>query len=257
MTFDYVTAIKSRPSGDTTTALVNAYGNPEGPGAGSSPQGGAWFTPSPTWARENLTRVQMSDLSGWPPYPGAEISGVTVHRLVAPVLIATWADLVSLGLAKHLRTYNGAFAARHMGHDRKRPLSTHAFGIALDFDAPWNGYGVPLDKMQINRDVVRVFEERGWCWGGRWTGDYADGMHFQWTDPLQGTQVAPWQDAKAKPSPVAVKPPPTIPTPPTRRVLLSQDGGAFTDISDARVEIKGAGSVVINAKESDVWVRVD
>ncbi|MFB9991209.1 M15 family metallopeptidase [Deinococcus oregonensis] len=254
MTFDFKAAIQARPSGESTAALINFYGNPEGPGAGASSQGPAWFTPSSAWARENLTRVQMSDLPDWPTYPGAEITGVTVHRLVAPVLIATWADVVSLGLAKHLRTFNGAFAARHMGHDRTRPLSVHAFAAAIDFDAAWNGYGVPLERMQINRDVVRVFEERGWTWGGRWSTPYEDGMHFQWTDPLKGTPTADWQDAKAK---AALQPIPASPFAPTRRVLLSQGGGPFTDISDARVEIKGAGSVVINAKESDVWVRVD
>lgn len=213
MTYDFAAAIAARPSGDTSAALMNTYGNPEGPGAGSSSQGPAWFEPSPIWRRDNLVKVLLTDLPGWPPYPGTEISGVTVHRIVAPILIATWAEIVKLGLAKELRTYNGAFAARHMGHDRTRPLSVHAFGAAIDFDAAWNGYGVPLERMQINREVVKVFEECGWHWGGRWSDPYEDGMHVQWTNPLSGVACPEWQDSRGKVAPVPV---PVLPPAPDR-----------------------------------------
>ncbi|MFC6592431.1 M15 family metallopeptidase [Deinococcus lacus] len=164
--FDFAAAIRNRPSGQTTSALVAAFGNPEGPGAGSSPQGGAWFTPSPTWVRANVIKIPLSELPGFPRCPYGALSGVSLHRLVAPVFRATWAELHRRGLTKHLRTFDGSVAYRHMGHDRSRPLSAHAFGIALDFDAAWNGYGVPLEQMQINREVVQVFEECGWTWGG-------------------------------------------------------------------------------------------
>lgn len=264
--FDFAAAIRRRPGTDQS-ALIAAFGNPEGPGAGPSPQGGAWFTPSPQWERDNLVRVQLADLPGWPPYPGGSISGVRVHRLVAPVLIATWAEVKRAGLTGKLRTYNGAFAARHMGHNRTRPLSTHAFGIALDFDSAWNGYGVPLERMQINRAVVRIFEECGWHWGGHWTGEYADGMHFQYTDPVPGVRVPEWHDARARvPSPPVVitpvttpaKPAPPAPAAVQRRVVLSRFGGEFEDISDARVEIRDAKSVVINATDPlKVQVRVE
>ncbi|MFB9994466.1 M15 family metallopeptidase [Deinococcus oregonensis] len=56
-----------------------------------------------------------------------------------------------------------------MGTNRNRPLSVHAFAAAIDFDAALNGYGLPLDRMQINREVVRIFSECGWEWGGYWT----------------------------------------------------------------------------------------
>ncbi|MFC6659384.1 M15 family metallopeptidase [Deinococcus multiflagellatus] len=169
--------------------------------------------PSPAWQQAHLVKVPLTALPGWPPYPGAEVSGVTVHQLVAGPLVATWVELRRRGLVDKLRTYNGAFAPRHMGHDRNRPLSVHAFGAALDFDAAWNGYGVPLDRMQINRDVVRTFEECGWHWGGRWADPYEDGMHFQWTDPLPGVPLPEWQDAMARQASAAPTPPPAAPTP--------------------------------------------
>lgn len=208
--FDFAAAIRERPSGEQTSQLVAAYGNPEGPGAGPSKQGGAWFEPSPKWRRDNLTLIPLSDLPGFPTCPYGPIKGVTLHKKVAPVFLATWQELTRRGLNNRLRTFDGSVAFRHMGHDRTRPLSVHAFGAAIDFDAAWNGYGVPLERMQIDRDVARCFEECGWTWGGRWTGRYADGMHFQWTHPIQGVTLARWQDAAAVagPEPVGV---PTTP----------------------------------------------
>ncbi|UWX64739.1 hypothetical protein [Deinococcus rubellus] len=157
--FDFKAASAARPSGETTAALLATYGNPEGSGAGPSKQGGAWFEPSPAWKQDNLVKVNLSDLPGFPQYPGAKITGVSVHRIVAPILVATWVELHRRGLNTRLRTFNGSFAARHMGHDRTRPLSVHAFGAAIDFDAEWNGYGSPMGRMQIDRDVGREMVE--------------------------------------------------------------------------------------------------
>ncbi|MCD0158658.1 M15 family metallopeptidase, partial [Deinococcus sp. 6GRE01] len=111
--------------------------------------------------------------------------------------------------AQELLTFNGAAAFRHMGHSRARPLSVHAFGAALDFDAAWNAYGVPLAQQQIDRDVIRVFQECGWEWGGLWSDPYEDGMHLQWTDPLPGVPQPAWRDAMARGEGSALKPKPT------------------------------------------------
>ena len=57
--------------------------------------------------------------------------------------------------------------------------------------------------------------------------------------------------------PPKVQPPAPAPAV-TRRVVLSRFGGDFEDISDARVQITGAQSVVINATDPDkVQVRVE
>ena len=136
---------------------------------------------------------------------------IRLHRTVAPVFRATWAELVRRGLHTRLRTYSGAYAPRHMGHDARRAISVHAYGAAIDFDAAWNGYGVPKERMQIDRDVVRCFEECGWHWGGHWSDPWEDGMHFQLTAPLHGVPVPEWQDALARAQPSAPPPQPTGP----------------------------------------------
>lgn len=257
MAFDFAAAIAQRPSGETTQALLAAFGNPEGPGAGPSSQGGAWFTPSPAWVKQNIVKIPMAELPGFPACPYGKLSGVSLHRLVAPVFLATWAELVRRGLHTKLRTFDGSVAYRHMGHNRSRPLSVHAFGAALDFDAAWNGYGVPLERMQLNREVARCFEECGWTWGGRWTGAYADGMHFQWTDPLQGVKVPEWQDAMARGSAAPAVKPVSAPTADKATVLLNA-GEGWQDISGKRVEmeLRKPGTVTINALEDGkVWIR--
>lgn len=237
--FDWAGAIKARPGGKQTSDLIAVYGNPKAPGWGKSKQGGAWFEPAPAWQKANLVRVSLDRLPGFPPYPGAQISGVTVHRLVAPVLIATWEELMRRGLADKLRTFNGAYAPRHMGHTHTRPLSVHAFGAAIDFDAAWNGYGLPLDQAQMNRDVARCFEECGWTWGGRWGKPYEDAMHFQYTAPVGGN-VPAHQDAMARrPAPViaGATPPAAVARP---QVIFNG-----IEVTGTRVQI---GNLTVNAE---------
>lgn len=243
--FDFAAAIAQRPSGDSTAQLIATYGNPDGAGASGSPQGPAWFTPSPAWKEANLITIPLSRLPGFPPCPYGEIRGVTLHRLVAPVFEATWAAVVRRGLADKLRTFDGAVAFRRMGTNRSRPLSVHAFGAAVDFDARWNGYGVPQDRMQINREVVRTFQECGWEWGGAWSSPWEDGMHFQWTNPLSGVPQPAWRDAMAQRTPA---PAPVLATPAVQAhqlyvPLRNPDG---TPRSDAvSITVDGSGVLLV------------
>lgn len=195
--FNFAAAIAARPKGDTAGQLIAAYGNPLA-GSREDPRTKGWFIPNPQWEVENMTSILTADLPGFPPFGSQHVEKIKLHKAVAPVFRATWEELVRRGLHDKLRMFSGSYAPRHMGHDPRRPISVHAYGAAVDFDAPWNGYGVPLDRAQINREVVRVFDEAGWHWGGRWSGSYADAMHFQWTDPLEDVTVADWQDALGK-----------------------------------------------------------
>lgn len=253
--FDFAAAIKARPGGDTRAELVGAYGDPLANSTPTPAQRG-WFTPPAYWEEANLVGIPTEDLPGFPLFGTVRVKKIKLHRTVAPVFRATWAELVRRGLNGKFRTYSGAYAPRHMGHDPNRAVSVHAYGAAIDFDAAWNGYGVPLERMQINRDVVEVFERMGWHWGGRWSDPYEDGMHFQWTDPLQGVRVADWQDAG--PGQIIAPPVTTIPaTPPShpRRLLVNTGQGVWTDLSGRKLTITNADRVVINATGPDTWVR--
>lgn len=265
MSFDFARAIQQRPGGNTRGELVAAYGDPL-EGSRPDPRTRGWFIPSPQWEADNLVGISTADLPGFPPFGEQHVSKIKLHRTVAPIFRATWAELVRRGLHEQLRTYSGAFAPRHMGHDPKRAVSVHAYGAAIDFDAAWNGYGVPLERMQINREVVRCFEECGWHWGGRWTGAYADGMHFQWTDALSGVEVPEWQDAvgKVPPAPrVEDIPPLPLPAPapavpPARVRVMVHNGIAdqWENLTGERFVISDADEVTVNATDpGTIWIR--
>lgn len=246
MGFDFAAAIRARPSdAELPRALGifryrNAY-DAQGKATGA-------VIPDPAWARANLVRIDLSKFKGFPPYPSGKPAGVIdMHRLVAPVFEATMQLAAERGLLARLHEFNGCYVPRHMGWNANRPLSVHSWGAAFDVDAATNGYGVPLARMALDKDFVRLMEECGWTWGGRWTGSYADGMHFQWSDPLPGTSVMPWQDAMARAS-TPIKPIPALPL--TRRLIV-----------DGTPQVSGqtlfAGVIIQRSTDNSLWLQPD
>jgi len=75
--------------------------------------------------------------------------------------------------------------------------SNHAYGHAIDLNPnenPYVGCGAvhdprsrpyvdrtPLRKGMVTPAVVRAFASIGWGWGGAWTGNTKDYMHFSTT----------------------------------------------------------------------------
>lgn len=75
-------------------------------------------------------------------------------------------------LADDLKTYDGCFNIRKVRGASS--ISLHSWGIAIDFDAAWNGLGaIPV----ISPLIVACFKEAGFDWGGDFK--RLDGMHFQ------------------------------------------------------------------------------
>jgi hypothetical protein len=62
-------------------------------------------------------------------------------------------------------------------------LSMHAYGIALDLDAPRNQFkSRNMHFAQFKKEVVSPFLDLGGDWGGDWKRSI-DGMHFQFAHP--------------------------------------------------------------------------
>ena len=56
-------------------------------------------------------------------------------------------------------------------------LSTHAWGIAIDLNNHIAGW---LDPDGVQPEgIVDAFKKRGFIWGGDWSEQYVDMMHFQ------------------------------------------------------------------------------
>ena len=116
-------------------------------------------------------------------------SKLLTHRFpidkIRPMVAYDWSDSISMA-----DNNTSAFNYRRIsGTDR---LSKHAFGRAIDINPLLNpllrgNTVVPLGShynpgvpgtISDTSIVVRLFEERGWKWGGRWTSS-KDYQHFE------------------------------------------------------------------------------
>jgi hypothetical protein len=94
------------------------------------------------------------------------------NRDMVKPLTAALENLIKRGSVAELKTWDGCFNIR-----KKRGASTaslHSWGIAIDVNAAWNGFGKPPTLSAV---FVKCFTDAGFDWGGTWT--KKDGMHFQ------------------------------------------------------------------------------
>lgn len=119
----------------------------------------------PAWVAEWIVPVEL---------PG--IATTRCNRVMVPQLLAALQELQARGLYGHFEAdqFGGCFVARRIDWSPDRPLSMHAWGIAIDFNTRDNWLG---DTPQMDMAVVEVFERWGFEWGGRWS--RPDGMHFE------------------------------------------------------------------------------
>lgn len=81
-------------------------------------------------------------------------------------------NVIDRGLTEQIKTWDGCFNIRN-----KRGASTaslHSWGIAIDINAAWNGFG---KTPTMSPELVKCFTDAGFDWGGLWS--KPDGMHFQ------------------------------------------------------------------------------
>lgn len=80
--------------------------------------------------------------------------------------------LVDRGFITELKTWDGCFNIRKKKGGQSTSL--HAWGLAIDVNAAWNGFG---KKPTLSAGFVECFIDAGFDWGGVW--GTQDGMHFQ------------------------------------------------------------------------------
>lgn len=94
------------------------------------------------------------------------------NKLMCEPLANAFNNIITRNLAQELRTWDGCFNIR-----KKRgsaSASLHSWGIAIDINAAWNGFGKPPT---ISSELVKCFTDAGFAWGGAWS--RPDGMHFE------------------------------------------------------------------------------
>lgn len=119
----------------------------------------------PAWVQRHIRTVEL---------PG--IATTRCHAIMIPQLLAALDEVRAVGLYDHFKPeqFGGCWVARHIDWDPSKPLSNHAWGIAVDFNTHDNWLG---DEPQMDMRIVEIFEKWGFEWGGHWR--RPDGMHFE------------------------------------------------------------------------------
>jgi len=150
------------------------YGNPDPEGSG---------VPSQAWEQENLVPIV-------PPYrmylawdTRRVVKSFRIHRKVEPTLSRVMQKIFALygsdqaveNARMHL--FGGSYNFRMMRGTAA--LSMHSWGCAIDLDPANNNFGRRWrgDSHMMPMEVVTIFEQEGFTWGGRWR--RPDPMHFQ------------------------------------------------------------------------------
>lgn len=130
---------------------------------------------APPWVTQNIVEVAIPALEplGFPT--------IQVHRHAARHFQAVFAEIEQQGFNDDLLTCGGTFVPRHISQNVLKPLSSHSWGIAIDLNVAWNGYGkIPAraEEQGSVRRLVPIFNQHGFAWGGHFGTD-PDGMHFE------------------------------------------------------------------------------
>lgn len=167
------------------------FGNPRGPGGGEV---------SRSWYAANIVRVPAPWLMNM---GNIRIRELTVHRKMAPRLSAMLAEIRALAVKTAapnagiipnapeadpnkvqdvldywgMSEYGGGYNYR-VKRGNSTSLSTHAYGIAWDFDPADNGFRDQTPRFLQFPELCAVFRKFG-VWGGDWSTGSRDGMHIQ------------------------------------------------------------------------------
>lgn len=140
-------------------------------------KGGGRIVIDQSWVSRNIVDVEIPQLVKL----GAH--AVKAHYKAADALKSVFSDIDAAGLAERIVTFDGTWVPRHMSWNPSRPISRHSWGIAIDINAAWNGYGTDGAAKEDHGSVaelVPIFEKHGFAWGGLWKPLSAkDPMHFE------------------------------------------------------------------------------
>ena len=135
--------------------------------------------------KQHFGEFAMQDLSGRAIRPGQSwvdehiavasvpiLGRIQCHRELIEPVRAAMQELVDRGAEHVIDDYAGCWAPRTSG--TTGPLSSHAWGMSIDFNAQANPYGAEPNQPEI---LVEVMADHGFLWGGDW--DVPDAMHFE------------------------------------------------------------------------------
>ena len=132
----------------------------------AAPNGDGTIETEGSWRRKNISSEEVPILGS-----------ITCNRGLFPQLRHALQQVEAAGLAFTVdpRDFGGCYSPRFIDSNPGGRLSHHSWGIAIDFNVAQNRPGTRPD---LDRRLVRIMEDNGFTWGGRWL--IPDGMHFEW-----------------------------------------------------------------------------
>ncbi|MEX0789302.1 MAG: M15 family metallopeptidase, partial [Actinomycetota bacterium] len=124
------------------------------------------------WVAQHITRRSVPLLGE-----------VTCHRIMLPQLEGALTEIRDSGLSASIKPgqYGGCYSPRFIQSDGSKPLSMHAWGLAVDINVADNPVGA---RPTLDPQVVAIMERWGFRWGGRWSPP--DGHHFELAALISG-----------------------------------------------------------------------
>jgi len=132
-------------------------------------------TLKPSWEAEHLGRVKLPFAIPLSWDRARYVTRLYCHIKLKDVFRAVFDEIAANDLSNKIISYGGCFNYRVIRNSSK--LSTHSWGIAIDLNPETNRTGTPGD---MEPQIVAVFKQYGFKWGGDWTGRRKDPMHFQY-----------------------------------------------------------------------------
>jgi hypothetical protein len=128
----------------------------------------------PRWQAEQLANLALpfSVPLAWD--PSRTVSRMTCHKRMVNKFASVFDQVQASGLQSKVSSFGGCFAFRQQRTGAK--LSTHCWGIAIDLNSASNAQGAPGD---MEAGLIEIFRRAGFEWGGDWSGNVRDPMHFQ------------------------------------------------------------------------------
>jgi D-alanyl-D-alanine carboxypeptidase len=131
-------------------------------------------TLDPRWQAEQMITISL-------PFPlvlswdhSRRVSHMTCHRLMQAIFIDCFQRIAGSGLWQQITSFGGCFSFRPQRTGTK--LSTHSWGISIDLNPETNAQG---SAGHMHPEIVSIFRNAGFTWGGDWFGANCDPMHFQ------------------------------------------------------------------------------
>lgn len=130
----------------------------------------AYLNMDPAWVKQHIDTRTVPLLGE-----------VTCNVDLFPQLVGALTEMQERGLGGLVHVYSGCYVGRTVARSTTAPPSYHAYGAAIDINAPENPYGVPPTNMDPR--MVDIFER----WGFNWGGDFLipDGHHFEYWGPAK------------------------------------------------------------------------